>query len=72
MTRLPNSHFRRLPLAPSALASDRRSLKLDGANGGRGGDGRLPIPIGEGGTLPVVVVGEVVGPAPPATDVEDG
>jgi hypothetical protein len=34
-----------------------------------GGDGRLPIPIG--GILLIVVVGEVVGPALPATDVEE-
>lgn len=32
---------------PSALVSDLRSPRLDGANGG---EGRLPIPMGEGGT----------------------
>ena len=32
--------------SPSALANDRRSPKLDGANGG---EGLLPIPIGDGG-----------------------
>lgn len=59
--------------SPSALAKDLRSPKLEGANGG---EGRLPAPIGEGGTLDEV--GDVVGKGregrdgPPAEESGDG
>lgn len=44
--------------SPSALANDRRSPKLDGV---KGGEGLLPIPIGDGGIGIRDEVGDVVG-----------